>query len=441
MTRRGWLGISWIAAVVAATSTNCDPTFADAILVALEGGPGDAGDRDDAILGSSSDADSALGDGPSDTCGSGQLLCGNRCVPNDTTNCGTCGHPCTASAQCIDGSCQLPNYAFVTSAIYFASEIGGVSGANTICNNLARAAGLPTNFAAYISASSRDARDVLTGGRGWIRTDGKPIADSAAQFANGRLWYPISLDERGNTVSSSNYYVLTGTDDWGGRTAGYMCNDWTSNTGTVKGGYVGSGYAGFQSYWYGHCAPNPGRLYCVQNSANVPITLTKVSGRYMFLTQTTFDPSQGVAQADTNCQSEASAAGLPGTYLALLSTPTASAISRFDTSLGPWVRPDGVQIVATGRDMATFTLISPPCLDATGTSYMGNYGTAAGATGPNDTGLATTTCKNWSDKTSSYSASIGTAGFVYMQSEQDVFSTTTTTCDQTAFTRVYCLQQ
>jgi hypothetical protein len=27
----------------------------------------------------------------------------------------------------------------------------------------------------------------LTGGRGWIRTDGKPIADTAAHFAMGQL--------------------------------------------------------------------------------------------------------------------------------------------------------------------------------------------------------------------------------------------------------------
>jgi hypothetical protein len=346
---------------------------------------------------------------------------------------------CSGGKVCSSGTCQLSNYAFATSATYAAGSIGGVSGANTICSSLASAAGLPTNFVAYISASSQNARDVLTGGRGWIRTDGKPIADTAAQFANGELWYPISLDERGNPVSSSNVYVLTGTDNFGGGLADHMCNDWSSNTGLVSGGYAGSGYAGFERFWFSSDCTVKGHLYCVQKSASVPITLTKVSGRYMFLTQRFFDPSTGIAQADTNCQDEASEAGLPGTYLALLSTPTASAISRFDTSLGPWMRPDGVQIVATGDDMATFTFIAPPCLNATGTSYMGGYGTWGGATAPNETGTAMTTCNNWSDKTSSYSAYVGTSGFVYMP-VPDVFFVTTSTCDE-PFVRVYCLQQ
>ncbi len=66
------------------------------------------------------------------------------------------------------------------------------------------------------------------------------------------------------------------------------------------------------------------------------MTITPVTGRTAFVSTSSFDASTGISSADTLCQNEATAAGLPksSTFLALLSTSTASAASRFTLSGG-----------------------------------------------------------------------------------------------------------
>lgn len=51
------------------------------------------------------------------------------------------------------------------------------------------------------------------------------------------------------------------------------------------------------------------------------------------------------------CAARASDAGLVGTFKALVSTTTASAASRFSTAGPPWVRTDGIPIVAAAADL------------------------------------------------------------------------------------------
>ena len=70
--------------------------------------------------------------------------------------------------------------------------------------------------------------------------------------------------------------------------------------------------------------------------------------------------------ADAVCQSEANDAGVPGTYVACLSTSTTNAIDRIAGSRG-WVRLDGVPFVDTPADLATRRLLAPPRVDVNGT--------------------------------------------------------------------------
>src|SRR5436190_591044 len=63
---------------------------------------------------------------------------------------------------------------------------------------------------------------------------------------------------------------------------------------------------------------------------------------YMFVTSGTHQPPFGtLAAADNACNAAATAAGLPGTYRAWLSTSSVDAIDRIAGARG-WIRPDGV---------------------------------------------------------------------------------------------------
>lgn len=53
----------------------------------------------------------------------------------------------------------------------------------------------------------------------------------------------------------------------------------------------------------------------------------------------------GIAGADAICATEAAAAGLEGTFLAWLSDATHSPEDRFPRSAGPYVLPDGTQVL------------------------------------------------------------------------------------------------
>jgi len=78
-----------------------------------------------------------------------------------------------------------------------------------------------------------------------------------------------------------------------------------------------------------------------------------------FLTKRTYAPSTlaGTA-ADAICNQEASEDGLPGTYVAWLSTTTTNAISRLTGSRG-WVRADGMPFVDTLADLAASRILTP----------------------------------------------------------------------------------
>src|SRR5207244_775845 len=95
-------------------------------------------------------------------------------------------------------------------------------------------------------------------------------------------------------------------------------------------------------------------LYCFGVDYNSPVTVTPTPGRIAFLSSKQVDPSKGMASADALCQSEATGAGLSGSYLALLSTSSASAVSRFSATGGTWVRPDGIPLVNQATDLLNF---------------------------------------------------------------------------------------
>jgi hypothetical protein len=115
---------------------------------------------------------------------------------------------------------------FVTSTRHTAA-LGGLEGADELCNATASAAALDGTFRAWLSTRDTAVSERLRQFEGpYVRTDGVRIADGWSDLVDGSLRAAISVDERGNAGSGD---VWTGTlgdgtpllsDDCGGFTIG-----------------------------------------------------------------------------------------------------------------------------------------------------------------------------------------------------------------------------
>ena len=151
-------------------------------------------------------------------------------------------------------------------------------------------------------------------------------------------------------------------------------------------------------------------------------------------------------RADALCTSEATAAGLPGTYRALLATTGTTAASRFSTAGNPWARVDDVILAPTAAGFLGTPFLGPPrywqaALNVTaGGAYRQDRIWAGGATlGTSGTG---TSCNGWSTVSAT---AFGAVGIGWSSEVASAFanyaqSSGVTTCDNTQ-SKLMCLQQ
>lgn len=111
-------------------------------------------------------------------------------------------------------------------------NLGGVTGADAICQALADAAGAGNaTWHAYLSTSDQAARDRIGTGP-WFNFAGEMIAADvdalhADGLSNGNPQH--ALDEYGNPAPSSEHDILTGSLE-DGTFEGSSCADWTSDS-------------------------------------------------------------------------------------------------------------------------------------------------------------------------------------------------------------------
>jgi hypothetical protein len=331
------------------------------------------------------------------------------------------------------------NLVFVTSTEQPPSSLGGLAGADALCATRAAAAGLPGTYVAWLSTSTADARDRLGSARGWRRVDGRAFADTAADVATGAIYFPPRLDETGADVyvgGASAPAVATGTvagGIWAG--ANLDCTGWTGG-GDAAYGTAEAGGGGFSTmYFAANTCSMPSRIYCFGIDRTTPVSGPTASGRRAFVAPN-WSSGGGLAAADARCTADALAAGLPGTFRALVANVGSTAISRFDTTAPSWVRVDGVPIAETAAAVATADLIAALHLTAAGVD-AGIYATAfTGAPRPNMAGTPNSTCDGWTSTSAAQTASFGNAAF----SGRSWFSVMpTTACDRPH--GLYCLQE
>jgi uncharacterized repeat protein (TIGR02543 family) len=357
---------------------------------------------------------------------------------------GTCMVTMT-QARSVDARFNIipPNYVFITSTQHN-GNLGGLAGADAICNARADDAGLPGTYVAWLSTSTVHAKDRLGTARGWVRPDGKPVADTVADLTSGHLFFPIRLDETGTDVGTNTAMTATNSNGMYWNTPAYQsCSDWTSAT-TAAPGMVGGpaqANAGSFTNQYGFMCNHSQRLYCFGTDNQAVVAPPVVTRRIAFTSTTSWTPSGGLAAADAVCQGDATAAGLSGTFKAVLATSTASAISRFNTSGSPWGRRDYTLITPLASALASGSLgyldASPNGNAANTLWFPASVQFWIGAPNLTSNGSSSQTCDNWNPSAGS-TGRTGSSGWTkvsdWLGGSSSLACTSTTT-------RLLCFQE
>jgi hypothetical protein len=154
--------------------------------------------------------------------------------------------------------------AFVMNATTTAATLGGIAGADTMCQGAATTAGLSGTFHALLALTTGSAisRFNLTGSN-WVRMDGLPIAASPQQFAAAS--WSVAFN-----ISAEGYYEESFLSAWtGAATLGAVgtnattCNNWTGGNKGYQGTYTAlDSTAVFDGTAVACTLPN--RLYCLE---------------------------------------------------------------------------------------------------------------------------------------------------------------------------------
>jgi hypothetical protein len=284
------------------------------------------------------------------------------------------------SGDAGDGGADRPNVVFLTRNTFTSAQ---VATADKQCGDAATAAGVPGTFVAWVSTTSTAAIDRLAGSRGWVRTDGFPVTDQPADLlAPTGMYNPIIVDERMLTVGAPNG-AWTGTDQTGHLSTNGNCGDWMMTTGTTDGGDPVRASAVFTSTGGNYNCSAAMYLYCFEVGhvavVRAPSKSLPPSVHRAFLSMPVV-ADNGPGAFDTQCTTDATNAGLPGTYLAAVATSTTSIASRFTADPRPVYRIDGTEIapdLATFFNSATGQLEAPVNQQADGTYVVAKFTTGS----------------------------------------------------------------
>ena len=172
---------------------------------------------------------------------------------------------CTAMALLASPSAAQsgPSIVFVTSTTH-TGALGGLSGADAICQGIANGAPLPGTYKAWLSDSTGtpDTRFYKSPGI-YRNVNGFTVADNWDDLIDGAI-SNLNLDQFGNQFTGT---VWTNTNVDGTRSGDWDCNDWTSSSDLVTGreGYINrvDGSWTYSSGGYRGCGYSS-RLYCFQ---------------------------------------------------------------------------------------------------------------------------------------------------------------------------------
>jgi len=161
---------------------------------------------------------------------------------------------------------------FVTSGTT-EGDLGGLSGADTICTDAATNAGLSGDWVAWLSTTTENARDRIIDAR-YVLVDGTVVANDLADLTDGTLDAAIDLDANGDPVMG---FTWTGTQQDGTLAIGVdrTCLDWTDSGGRSTQGQIESTSDTWTDFLPSDC-DHQRSLYCFA-AFEVPVELQEFS--------------------------------------------------------------------------------------------------------------------------------------------------------------------
>ncbi len=147
---------------------------------------------------------------------------------------------------------------FATSQTY-TGNLGGLAGADGLCQAAADAAGLSGSFVALLSTAAIDTNTRVTITGPVSKTTGDVVAVDSTDLWDGEIQLPIGHDENGTAILGNAW---TGSHA-GGTAAAAQCSDWVTENGNGRRGMVDTTGGG----WFGGSPVTCGeehRLYCIR---------------------------------------------------------------------------------------------------------------------------------------------------------------------------------
>jgi uncharacterized repeat protein (TIGR02543 family) len=335
---------------------------------------------------------------------------------------------CTISvtqARTVTVAFTPANRVFVTSEKHSVSEIknastlGGsateaqkmLSGADAICRRLG---GSKDVYAWIASAEEGAATRLPPSARGFVRQDGLPFKDQLVGGA-GAI-YPILFDEGGHGPSGSldDDAHFTGANPDGKANDFFNCRNWTSVSSSDRAQLGFRSSSAYGTWWSSAAATGAcddstkAALLCLgtKYAAYVPLPRSPPAGGRLMFGSKPVATGAGVAGFDAECQAEAAAAHLPGTYRAFVATSASSAAGRFQSHGVPLFRPDGAQIAETDSKLLSGTASPATTVDVTANlAFVDDRYFWTSAQSP--TALSTMDCGDYTNSNQVVDASIG----------------------------------
>ena len=200
--------------------------------------------------------DACLSSCVSATCGDGFIYPDlEECDDGNFANGDGCESDCTITKRTV----------FLTSTTH-TGNLGGLDGANAICNQLAAAAELPGTYKAWISDDTSSPSESFTHHGQFVLVDGSLIAESWADLTDYAILNPINVDENGSTIPFTDIVWTNTNGDGSLYIYGVTCSNWTTDSSEESGtgGYYHLSdyrwsYGGFTTLCSG-----PQHLYCFE---------------------------------------------------------------------------------------------------------------------------------------------------------------------------------
>ena len=201
----------------------------------------------------------------------------NITPPDLCTNKMRCKNPslmCKLSNKVSRGKCVPKKYLQIfLSSLVSRGNLGGLSGADNKCKQMAKNANLKGVFKAFLSNSKENvALRIKIKNLPYLTVDGYIIANNFSDLSQNKLNYPLVVNEKGqheilDDEPFTAINVFTGTNQ--DLSTGSHCGDWKKDNQTIYGTY---GITGFNkqksSSWLYHTIGScydPYRIYCIED--------------------------------------------------------------------------------------------------------------------------------------------------------------------------------